>query len=128
MQASPPYTHGVPPAKLTSSYNFVHNVTMGSSMQHITLSTCYGRCKVNKQYNHYSMLIQWDADDQIYVVTVPELPGCMTHGKTYEEAVRQGQDAIATWIDGSRELGLPIPDSWYHLVSINRNVDPPGAQ
>ncbi len=64
---------------------------------------------MNEQYDHYSMVIQWDADDQIYVVTVPELPGCMTHGRTYEEAVRQGQDAIATWIDGSRELGLPIP-------------------
>ena len=57
---------------------------------------------MNEQYQHYSMLIQWDADDQIYVVTVPELPGCMTHGKTYEEAVRQGQDAIATSIDGSQ--------------------------
>jgi len=64
---------------------------------------------MNEQYKHYSMLIQWDADDQIYVVTVPELPGCMTHGKTYEEAVRQGQDAISTWIDGSQERGLPIP-------------------
>jgi len=42
-------------------------------------------------------------------VTIPELHGCMTHGKTYEEAVRQGQDAIATWIEGSQERGLPIP-------------------
>ncbi len=65
---------------------------------------------MSKKYDHYSMLIQWDKDDRIYVVTVPELPGCMTHGKTYEEAVRQGQDAIATWIDGSRDLGLPIPE------------------
>jgi len=62
-----------------------------------------------KLYCKQNMLIQWDADDQIYVVTVPELPGCMTHGMTYEEAVRQGQDAIATWIDGSLERGLPIP-------------------
>ena len=64
---------------------------------------------MNEQYEHYSMLIQWDADDHIYVVTVPELPGCMTHWKTYEDAVRQGQDAIATWIEGSQERRLPIP-------------------
>ena len=64
---------------------------------------------MSEQYKHYSMVIQWDADDHIYVVTVPELPGCMTHGKTYEEAVRQGQDAIATWIEGSQERGFPIP-------------------
>ncbi len=64
---------------------------------------------MNEQYKHYSMVIQWDPDDQIYVVTVPELPGCMTHGKTYEEAVRQGQDAIASWIMVAEELGRPVP-------------------
>ncbi len=65
---------------------------------------------MNEQYEHYSMIIQWSDEDNAYIVTVPELPGCRTHGKTYEEAVRQGQDAIATWIDGSRDLGLPIPE------------------
>ncbi len=65
---------------------------------------------MGKQYEHYSMIIQWSDEDNAYIVSVPELPGCKTHGKTYEEAVRQGQDAIATWIDGSRDLGLPIPE------------------
>jgi predicted RNase H-like HicB family nuclease len=65
---------------------------------------------MSEQYDHYSMIIQWSDEDNAYIVTVPELPGCRTHGKTYEEAVRQGQDAIATWIDGSRDLGLPIPE------------------
>ncbi len=58
---------------------------------------------------HYSMVIQWDPVDQIYVVSVPELPGCMTHGKTYEEAVQQGQDAIESWLQVAEELGRPIP-------------------
>ncbi len=65
---------------------------------------------MSEQYEHYSMIIQWSDEDNAYIVTVPELPGCRTHGKTYEEALRQGQDAIATWIDGSRDLGLPIPE------------------
>ena len=56
------------------------------------------------------MLIQWDKDDRIYVVTVPELPGCMTHGKTYEEAVRQGRDAIDSWIEANLAWGRPIPE------------------
>ena len=63
----------------------------------------------NQKYDHYSMLIQWDKDDCIYVVTVPELPGCQTHGKTYEEAVRQGRDAIESWIMVAEELGRSIP-------------------
>ncbi len=65
---------------------------------------------MSEQYGHYSMNIQWSVEDEAYIVTVPELPGCITHGATYEEAVRQGQDAIATWIDGSQEWGLPIPE------------------
>jgi predicted RNase H-like HicB family nuclease len=64
---------------------------------------------VSEQYEHYSMIIQWSDEDNAYIVTVPELPGCMTHGKTYEEAVRQGQDAIASWIMVAKELGRPVP-------------------
>lgn len=58
---------------------------------------------------HYSMEIAWDPQDRIYAVTVPELPGCQTHGATYEEAVRQGQDAIETWVAGAIEDGQPLP-------------------
>jgi predicted RNase H-like HicB family nuclease len=61
------------------------------------------------EIKHYSMIIQWSDEDQAYLVTVPELPGCMTHGNTYEEAVQQGQDAIEGWIQVAQELGNPIP-------------------
>jgi predicted RNase H-like HicB family nuclease len=55
------------------------------------------------------MVIEWEPQGGVYVVTVPELPGCRTHGKTYEEAVRQGQDAIESWIDAMRYWGRPVP-------------------
>jgi predicted RNase H-like HicB family nuclease len=61
------------------------------------------------EYQRYSMTIQWSDEDGAYIVTVPELPGCMTHGATYEEAVRQGQDAIESWLDAARARGRPIP-------------------
>jgi predicted RNase H-like HicB family nuclease len=57
----------------------------------------------------YTMLIEWSDEDQAYIVTVPELPGCRTHGATYEEAVKQGQDAIESWIEAARAWGDPIP-------------------
>jgi predicted RNase H-like HicB family nuclease len=59
--------------------------------------------------SHYSMILEWDPDDKIYVVTVPELLGCMTHGHSYEEAVQQGQDAIESWVVVAEESGWPIP-------------------
>jgi predicted RNase H-like HicB family nuclease len=65
---------------------------------------------MNNLSDQYSMNIQYDPVDQIYVVTVPELPGCRTHGKTYEEAVRQGRDAISSWIDDAIASGEPLPE------------------
>ena len=57
----------------------------------------------------YSMLIEWSDEDDTYIVTVPELPGCITHGATYADAVRQGEDAIVTWLETARAWGDPIP-------------------
>ena len=62
----------------------------------------------------YSMIIEWEPVGGVYVVTVPELPGCKTHGFTYEEAVRQGQDAIESWIDAMRHWGREIPPPHYY--------------
>ncbi|MGA7669275.1 MAG: type II toxin-antitoxin system HicB family antitoxin [Nitrolancea sp.] len=61
------------------------------------------------EHLHYSMVIQWSDEDQVYIVTVPELPGCMTHGATYEEAVEQGKEAIEGWLAANRDMGRPIP-------------------
>jgi predicted RNase H-like HicB family nuclease len=58
---------------------------------------------------HYSMVIEWDDRDDIFVVTVPELPGCRTHGKTYEEAAERGKEVIESWIEFLRDIGEPIP-------------------
>jgi predicted RNase H-like HicB family nuclease len=62
-----------------------------------------------EEAKHYSMVIQWDPESKIYVVDVPELPGCMTHGHTYEEATQQGQDAIESWIMVAKDLNRPVP-------------------
>ncbi len=59
----------------------------------------------------YSMHIDWSEEDDAYVVSVPDLPGCMTHGATYEEAARNGEEAIASWVGAARDAGdvLPTP-------------------
>ena len=56
------------------------------------------------------MLIQWSDEDEAYIVTIPELPGCKTHGSTYEEAVQQGKDAIETWLLFLNDIGETIPE------------------
>ena len=67
----------------------------------------------------YSMAIEWEPEGGVFVVTVPELPGCRTHGETYEEAVQQGQEAIEGWIDALRHWGRPVPSPrFFDLDSI----------
>ena len=61
----------------------------------------------------YSMLPEWDPEDRIFVVSIPELPGCHTHGATYEEAARKGQTLIEDWVLALRDSGEPIPAAWY---------------
>ena len=44
--------------------------------------------------NSYEMIIWWSAEDTAYVVDVPELPGCMAHGATRQEAIKNAEDAM----------------------------------
>ena len=57
----------------------------------------------------YSIFIQYDAHDKIYVVSVPELPGCMAHGETKEQALREIEVAKQIWLETAEEDGKPIP-------------------
>jgi predicted RNase H-like HicB family nuclease len=58
---------------------------------------------------NYEMIIWWSDEDAAFVVEVPELPGCMAHGKTRSEAIRQAEVAIRLWIKTAKEDGLVIP-------------------
>jgi antitoxin HicB len=44
-----------------------------------------------------------------FAAIAPELPGCRSDGETPEEALRNGYDAIACWIEAARELGRAVP-------------------
>jgi predicted RNase H-like HicB family nuclease len=58
----------------------------------------------------YEIIIYWSNEDEAFVAEVPELAGCMAHGKAPEEALRNAQDAIGLWIDTAREFGDPVPE------------------
>jgi predicted RNase H-like HicB family nuclease len=45
-----------------------------------------------------------------YTVAVPSLPGCISYGKTFEEAVAMINDAMKGWVSVAREEGIPIPE------------------
>ena len=61
----------------------------------------------------YRMEIVEDKDEGGYVVSFPDLPGCITCGKTIESAVANAADAKRAWLEAALEEGLMIqePDS-----------------
>jgi predicted RNase H-like HicB family nuclease len=58
----------------------------------------------------YEIIIYWSREDQAFLAEVPELPGCMADGASYEEAVSNAQVVIAEWIETARSLGRHIPE------------------
>jgi len=57
----------------------------------------------------YEIIIYWSNEDNAFIAEVPELPGCMAHGKTPEKALKNAKEAIQLWIDTAKEFGDTIP-------------------
>ena len=61
----------------------------------------------------YRMEIVEDREEGGYVVSYPDLPGCLTCGETIESAVENARDAKRVWLEAALEEGvsIPMPDS-----------------
>jgi predicted RNase H-like HicB family nuclease len=57
----------------------------------------------------YEIRINWSKEDQLYLASVPELPGTITHGKTPAAAAERAVEMAAAWIYASRQAGHPVP-------------------
>lgn len=58
----------------------------------------------------YEVIIYWSETDKAFIAEVPELPGCMADGETYQSALTNVETIIAQWIETANELGRPIPE------------------
>ena len=57
----------------------------------------------------YEIIIFWSDEDKSFIAEVPELPGCMADGKTYQKALSNAEIIINEWIETAKELGREIP-------------------
>jgi len=68
----------------------------------------------------YSMIVQWSDEDQAYLVTLPEWKdrvfGPVTHGDTYEQAIKHGEEALEALIASAQKHNetLPAPQVYLH--------------
>ena len=61
----------------------------------------------------YRMEIVPDMDEGGFVVSYPDLPGCLSSGETMEQAIANASDAKKAWLEAAIEEGIAIsePDS-----------------
>ncbi len=75
---------------------------------------------MNTPFLRYSILIEWSDEDQAYLVTLPEwadrviMP--VTHGNTYSEAVKNGQEVLELLVNDTIHEGKPLPSPKTHAA------------
>jgi len=64
--------------------------------------------------------IIYRGEDGYWVAECPSLPGCISQGKTKEEAVTNIREAIDGWIAAAKAHGLPVPKETFdiHVVAV----------
>lgn len=64
------------------------------------------------------MIVSWSDDDNCYIVSVPDLPGCMADGETPQKAVENAQVIITEWIETAQMLGREIPQPSFSAIQV----------
>lgn len=64
------------------------------------------------KHDDYTIIIEPASaeDGGGFLAFVPDLPGCLSDGDTYEQAARNVAGAIESWIEAAVELGRPVPN------------------
>jgi predicted RNase H-like HicB family nuclease len=57
----------------------------------------------------YELIIYWSEEDKRYLIEVPELPGCMADGETYQDTIKNAEIVITEWIETAQSAGRKIP-------------------
>ncbi len=66
----------------------------------------------------YRVLIEQD-EDGMFVVECPTLPGCVSQGRTRDEAIANIKDAMNGYLESLRKHNEPIPPPiWEETIEI----------
>ena len=56
------------------------------------------------------MIFEYDKEDKVWFVKFPELPGCLMHGKTPEDALKKALEVRDEWLKIAKESGWDIKE------------------
>lgn len=58
---------------------------------------------------NYCVVLKYSQDDKCYIISVPDLPGCIADGLTPNEAYDNARIVIREWMETARAADRPIP-------------------
>lgn len=57
----------------------------------------------------YPAIFTWHEDEKVYLVSFPDVEGCLTFGYTLPEVLANAEDALNLMLSDAEESGEPIP-------------------
>jgi len=63
-------------------------------------------------------VIIYPGEDNFYVAECPSLPGCISQGKTKEEAIENIKEAIEGYILTLKEDNIPVPSDKFEAILV----------
>jgi predicted RNase H-like HicB family nuclease len=60
---------------------------------------------------NYAIIVAFSDEDEGYIATIPELPGCSAFGESEEEATKEVKIAASVWLSAAKKAGRKIPQS-----------------
>ncbi len=71
-----------------------------------------------EKVNHYKVILE-PQEEGGYTVVVPALPGCISEGDTYEEALENIKEAIELYLESLTEDGIIFNFTFPDFILIN---------
>lgn len=59
----------------------------------------------------FSVIVEWDAEDEVWVTHVPSLNHLSTYGETRQAALDNTREAILGYLEAAGKTGIPVPRS-----------------
>jgi len=63
-------------------------------------------------------VLVYPGEDGYWVVECPSLPGCISQGRTKEEAITNIREAIAVYIEALTVDNLPVPSEHFDALLV----------
>ena len=63
-------------------------------------------------------VIIYPGEDGYWVAECPSLPGCVSQGRTKEEAIANIREAIGGYISALEEDNLPVPEERFETLLV----------